>query len=104
MIPTLYGLRLINHLQLGSQNPFKLHEDIVKNRVTTLKWQTSLSYSSNTPLDMSPVLESAISKLAASRFMYAHSFVGQPLRTFIFYSRYRVVLYFKITLLYIPST
>ena len=68
MIPTLNGLRLTNHLQLGSPIPVKLHEDIVKNLVTTLKWQLSLNYSSNIPLEISPDLGSAIDKLAASQF------------------------------------
>lgn len=45
MIPTLYGLRLANHVRLGNFVPinmFRLNTDFI-----TLKWQKALPYSSN---------------------------------------------------------
>jgi hypothetical protein len=68
MIPTLYGVRLTNHFELGNPTPFQFHEFIVMNECTVLRWQLSPCYSRNIPLAISPVLATAIDKLAASRF------------------------------------
>ena len=69
LIPTLYGLRLTNHPQLGSQSPLKLHDEMKKNYFRVLKWQLSPCYSQNIPLEISPILENAISKLASSSWL-----------------------------------
>ena len=83
LIPTLYGLKLRNHLQLGSPNPVKMHEDIEKNLFITLKWQQALGYSENIPLEISPALERAIKQLAAARFTSELQFCcGYTLYTF----------------------
>lgn len=68
LIPTLYGMRLTNDIQLSSLNPVKLHEGIFKNVFILLKWQTAICYSANIPLDISPALHDALGKLKALRF------------------------------------
>ena len=85
LIPTLYGMKLTNHLQLGSPFPVKLHEDVEKNIFITLKWQQSPGFSANIPLEISPVLETAIKRLAASRFAnQPHLCCGRQLYTYYF--------------------
>jgi hypothetical protein len=85
LIPTLYGVKLTNHLQLGSPHTVKLHGDFEKNLFTTLKWQQSPGYTENVPLEMSPVLQEAIMHLAAARFDYeSQSCCGIQLYTFFF--------------------
>ena len=85
MVPTLYGMRLTNHLQLGAPSPVKLHEDIAKDQFVKLKWQNVPDFTGNFKLDLSPVLRSAIDKLAASRFLFGDSpcsFADFQLNTF----------------------
>ena len=63
LIPTLYGMRLTNDIQLSSPNPVKLHEGIFKNIFIILKWQNAIGYSGNIPLEISTALKDAIAKL-----------------------------------------
>ena len=72
MVPTLYGLKLSNHLKLGSPDCIKLHDTITK-YFLTLKWLKAPGYSNNIKLDISPPLKKSISLLAASRFEWASS-------------------------------
>ena len=67
MVPTLYGLKLSNHLKLGSPVCINLHDTITK-YFLTLKWQKAPGYSSNIKIDISPPLKKAIGLLATSRF------------------------------------
>ena len=82
MIPTLYGVRLTNHFELGNPSPFQFHEYITKNEFTVLKWQLSPCYSRNIPLEISPVLATAIDKLATSRFQPHRLCGGAPILNF----------------------
>ena len=68
MVPTLYGRKLDNHLQLGSPVCVKLHDSITKS-LLTLKWTKALDYSTNIKLDCSRPLKEAIGLLAALRFL-----------------------------------
>ena len=109
LTPTLYGVRLMNHLQLGSPCPFKLHDDIVKNLVNVFKWQLSPGYSGNIPLDVShSVLETAIGKLVGNRF--GDSSFARRLNTFSYilqslFSRCSLLQnYATLQSLYLPKT
>jgi hypothetical protein len=55
MIPTIYGVKLTNHIQLGSPVCIKLHDSISVNSVT-LKWIKAPAFSSNVYLDISPTM------------------------------------------------
>lgn len=66
MIPTLYGVKLCNHLKLGGQVCVQMNDNIMKN-VVTLKWLKVPGYSTNIPLDISASLKQAIYSLAARR-------------------------------------
>ena len=82
LIPTLYGVKLTQHLQMRSIYPVKLHE-IEKNLFISLKWQLSSGYSRNIPLEISSVMETAIKRLASARFNYSpDSCCGYPLYTY----------------------
>ena len=67
MIPTLFGMKLPNHLKLGSQVCVNMHDNIIKHYLT-LKWLKAPAYSLNIPLDISSSLKDAIGELAKTRF------------------------------------
>ena len=67
MIPTLYGLRLANHVNLGSPFCVQLHDFTSTSRIT-LKWLRAPTYSDNVKLEVSSVLE-ALQSLANSCFV-----------------------------------
>ena len=69
LIPTLYGLRLANHLQLGSPVCVAMHDTSSTNSVT-LKWLQTAEYSSNIILDISSDLQDAITRLAELCFIH----------------------------------
>ena len=69
MIPTIYGVKLTNHVQLGSPVCIKLHDSISVNSVT-LKWIKSPAYSSNVYLDMSPTLMQAFALFSEACFVF----------------------------------
>ena len=62
LIPTMYGVRLANHLQLASPVCMKMHDYHATNRVM-LKWLRSPEFSSNVIMELSPCLKTAISRL-----------------------------------------
>ena len=68
LIPTLYGMRLTNHLQFGSAVCVSLHDTASTNAVT-LKWLNDSGYSSNVKLDISPDLQAAVARLAELCFV-----------------------------------
>jgi hypothetical protein len=61
MIPTLYGLKLLDNVRLGSSVPVKVWREVPKS--TPLRWQRALHYSTNVQLDLSPALKNAINRL-----------------------------------------
>ena len=61
MIPTLYGLRLTNHLHLGNRIPVNVFRN-APNPVT-LTWKKAPAYSANIGLTVSPALQRALAKL-----------------------------------------
>ena len=67
MVPTLYGVRLANHL-LGSSVCVNLHGFGASNPIT-LKWLRVPGYSSNVQLAVSEDLKAAISRLASLCFI-----------------------------------
>lgn len=68
MIPTLFGVRLMNHVKLGSLECIKLHDLISVNPVT-LKWRNGPSYSDNIKLAISIGMKIALNSLAESCFV-----------------------------------
>ena len=68
MIPTMYGVRLANHLQLGIPFCTELHDVVLSNTVN-LKWCKTPGYSSNVKLNISATMKEAIDRLAQSRFV-----------------------------------
>jgi len=65
MIPTVYGLRLANHLLLGSSDCANLH-DLTSSNLVTLKWlKTASTYSNNIKLAVSPALKSTIDRITS---------------------------------------
>ena len=87
MVPTIYGMRLTNHLMLGSPSPVKLHENIAKDQFLKLKWKSVTDFAGSFKLDFSPVLRNAIDKLAASAsrfFSESRTFSEYPLNTYLY--------------------
>jgi hypothetical protein len=63
MIPTLYGLRLTNHVNLGSPFCVQLHDFHSTSRIT-LKWVRAPAYSNNVKLEVSHTILTAIQELS----------------------------------------
>ena len=64
MIPTVYGLKLTNHLRLGSPVCVSQH-DLTSTNPVTLKWlRAPVAYSSNIPLSVSPALKETFNQLS----------------------------------------
>ena len=68
MIPTVYGMRLMDHLQLGCSVPAKFHDSKLANAFI-LKWQKALPYSTNIKLSSSEYLMRAMLSLASISFV-----------------------------------
>ena len=69
MIPTLYGVRLVAHVQLGSPVCVQLHDNLSLRPIQQLKWiKVHPNFSSNIQMDVSPALKTAIGQLASIRF------------------------------------
>ena len=68
MIPTLYGLRLTNHLLLSSHKRVKWHDNKSTSPVT-LKWLKTTGFSDNVKLDISSTLNKAVNRLAEMCFI-----------------------------------
>ena len=67
LVPTLYGVRLINHLRLGSPDCSKLH-DVLYTKPVTLQWLRAPAYSDNVLMGISPALKTAVERLAEMCF------------------------------------
>ena len=63
LVPTLYGVRLVNHLRLGSPDCIKLHDALYMKPVT-LQWLRAATYSDNVIMGISPALKTAVERLA----------------------------------------
>ena len=74
MIPTIYGMQLIDHLELGCSVPAKFHDSKSANAFI-LKWQKALPYSSNMKLSFSGHLDKCMYLLAQACF--THSYVAE---------------------------
>ena len=72
MIPTLYGLRLANHLRLGSCIPVNVFRN-APNPVT-LTWKKVPAYSANIGLNVSPDVKSALIQLQKLCFFIKESY------------------------------
>ena len=69
MIPTLYGVRLVAHVQLGSPVCVQLHDNLSLRPIQQLKWfKVHPNFSSNIQMDVSPALKTTIGQLASIRF------------------------------------
>ena len=69
MIPTLYGVRLTNHVRLG--NPVPIDPMRYASSPTLLVWQKAPVYSNNIKLTLSSTLRSIITKLKKMCFFIA---------------------------------
>ena len=67
MIPTLYGVKLMNHVNLGSPFCVQLHDFTSTSRIT-LKWVRVPIFSANVKLDVSSDLQAAIDRFALASF------------------------------------
>ena len=66
LIPTVYGVRLANHLRLGSTEVYEFHDCISKRVHFTvrLRWLRVPAYSDNIRLGITPDLRASIERLA----------------------------------------
>ena len=76
IVPTLYGMRLLDHLKLGSPDCIKMHDPMVKHFLT-LKWLKATGFSTNIKLDIVS-LKKAIGLLTARRLYLS---VPNPIST-----------------------
>ena len=67
MIPTIYGLKLINHIQLGSSSCIHFHD--LNSTSPVSKWLKVPGYSNNVKLAISSELQDAIGRLAVLCFI-----------------------------------
>ena len=67
MIPTLYGLRLSNHLRLGNAVPINVFRN--STNPVTLVWRKVPSYSANFGLNVSPAIQRALINLQKLCFL-----------------------------------
>ena len=69
MVPTVYGMKLLDHVRFGSSVCCTLHDNFVSAVHLTLKWnKTPVAYSPNMQLKFSPALKKVISDLAETCF------------------------------------
>ena len=69
LIPTLYGVRLVDHVKLGSPVCGQLHDHLTLRPMQQMKWiKVHPNYSSNIKMDVSSPLKEAIGKLASMRY------------------------------------
>ena len=70
MIPTVYGLKLLDHVRLGSSVCCTLHDHFVISVPITLKWnKAQFNYSNNIRLEVSPALKKFVSTLVDNCFI-----------------------------------
>ena len=72
MIPTIYGMRLAHHLELGCSVPAQFHDGKSANGFI-LKWQKAPSYSSNVKLI--PSNDIMVAALALAQTSFIHSYI-----------------------------
>ena len=73
MIPTIYSLRLSDHLHLGSTVCIHQHDDVSNCNAITLKWhRIPVPYSTNVRLEVSPALKKVIGRLVETCFIQSH--------------------------------
>lgn len=78
LVPTFYGMRLSDHLQLGSRVCLKLHDFMIV-KATTLKWfRAPVAYSCNVPLDASDAFKSVVKRLVETCFLKSHTWICSP--------------------------
>ena len=78
LVPTFYGMRLSDHLSLGSPVCLKQH-DYITIKATTLKWfRTPVTYSSNVRLEASDQFKSVVKRLVEVCFTNAHTWICSP--------------------------
>ena len=63
LVPTLYGVRLVNHHRLGSPDCLKLH-DFLFTKPVTLQGLRAPAYSDNVVMGISPSFKMALERLA----------------------------------------
>ena len=69
MISTVYGLRLLDHIRLGSSVCYQLHDRFITVVPYTLKWiKAPVAFSANVRLDVSPALVKIVSDLMETCF------------------------------------
>ena len=74
MIPTVYGMKLWDHVNLGSSVCCKLHDYYKIAVPITLKWyKTPVAYSTDVRLAVSPTLRKVVTGLVDYSFHQAHS-------------------------------
>ena len=82
MIPTFYGMRLMDHLHLGSPVCLLQHDFISNCNPITLKWRrTPVNYSLNIRLEVSPALKTVIGRLVESCLTQSHGWNCAPKST-----------------------
>ena len=79
MIPTVYGVKLLDHVRLGSFVCSQLHDYFVSRGYFTLKWNKApVSYSTDTQLGISPALTKVLKALAETCLINASGSVYSP--------------------------
>ena len=72
MIPTIYGLKLLDHVQLGNSTCNSLHDFFRSKTYSTVKWSMApVTYSTNVRLELSPILQRILINLADKCFVNA---------------------------------
>ena len=75
MIPTMYGVRLLDHVRLGSYVCFQFHDLLKLETSIALKWcKAPIAYSTDVRLDVSPALVNVANDLVKTCFTMATSF------------------------------
>ena len=72
MIPTIYGVKLLDHVRLGSSVCCQLHDHFKAAAPITFKWyKTPVSFSANVQMEISATLKKVIVDLVETCFGYA---------------------------------
>ena len=74
MIPTVYGVKLLDHLRLGISVGYKLHDRNSSRSAFALTWtKAPIAYSTEIQLELSPALKSVFTALVEECFIQADS-------------------------------
>ena len=72
MIPTVYGVKLLDHLRLGISVGYKLHDRNSSRSACALTWtKAPIAYSADIRLELSPALKSVFTTLVEECFINA---------------------------------